>query len=371
MCTKEMHFSFNGKTYRQVNGVAMGSPLGPVIANIFMVELEKRLIPTMGERIALWFRYVDDTFTFIRRGEVENIVRILNGFHESIKFTYEKEVDGTISFLDVKVLKNADGSFDTDIHRKGTDTNVYLNWKSFSPNTWKIGTLKGLIRRAFVICSTDAYKNKEIAFLKDVFIRINGFPSKVVNRTVREIKSKIIAENQPTVDCPDVVQTNDEEECNPYICLPYKGTRGEVIVKKFKDVLKKTLPTKVKPRIIFKGTKLGSCFRIKDRVPLEHESGLVYGFKPSYNAEPRTDYVGETKVRWSNRTYEHCNTDKESSIYKHKVANNLNVTVDDFEILDKGFDKTVDRKLAEALYVKELDPILNRQKKSFTLHLFN
>ena len=371
MCTKEMHFSFNGKTYRQVNGVAMGSPLGPVIANIFMVELEKRLIPTMGERISLWFRYVDDIFTFIKRDEVENIVRILNGFHENIKFTYEKEIDGTISFLDVKVLKNADGSFDTDIHRKGTDTNVYLNWKSFSPNTWKIGTLKGLIRRAFVICSTDAYKNKEIAFLKDVFIRINGFPSKVVNRTVHEIKSKIIAENQPTVDRPDVVQTNEEEECNPYICLPYKGTRGEVIVKKFKDVLKKALPTKVKPRIIFKGTKLGSCFRIKDKVPLEHESGLVYGFKPSYNAKPRTDYVGETKVRWGNRTYEHCTTDKESSIYKHKVANNLNVTVDDFEILDKGFDKTVDRKLAEALYVKELDPILNRQKKSFTLHLFN
>ena len=33
-CTKEMHFLFNGSVYRQKNGVAMGSPLGPVIANI-------------------------------------------------------------------------------------------------------------------------------------------------------------------------------------------------------------------------------------------------------------------------------------------------------------------------------------------------
>ena len=42
-CTKEMHFSFNGIIYRQRDGVAMGSPLGPVLANIFMVELEKHL----------------------------------------------------------------------------------------------------------------------------------------------------------------------------------------------------------------------------------------------------------------------------------------------------------------------------------------
>ena len=43
----------------------------------------------------------------------------------------------------------------------------------------------------------------------------------------------------------------------------------------------------------------------------------------------------------------------------------------DFRIVDKGFSNTVDRKLAEALYVKELDPVLNRQKKSYNLLLFN
>ena len=43
----------------------------------------------------------------------------------------------------------------------------------------------------------------------------------------------------------------------------------------------------------------------------------------------------------------------------------------DFRIIDKGFPNTVDRKLAEALYVKELDPVLNRQKKSYNLLLFN
>ena len=51
------------------------------------------------------------------------------------------------------------------------------------------------------------------------------------------------------------------------------------------------------------------------------------------------------KVRIGTRMYEHINTDKGSSIYKHKVRNNLVITEDNFEILDRGFPKTLDRKL--------------------------
>ena len=38
---KENHFVFNGQLYDQIDGVAMGSPLGPTLANIFMSVLEK------------------------------------------------------------------------------------------------------------------------------------------------------------------------------------------------------------------------------------------------------------------------------------------------------------------------------------------
>ena len=43
LCTKNVHFEFNGETFQQLDGAAMGSPLGPVIAGIFMVELENTL----------------------------------------------------------------------------------------------------------------------------------------------------------------------------------------------------------------------------------------------------------------------------------------------------------------------------------------
>lgn len=67
LCTKNVHFTFNGETYQQIDGVAMGSPLGPVIAGIFMVELENTLVPTLSDSLLFWKRYVDDTLCFVKK----------------------------------------------------------------------------------------------------------------------------------------------------------------------------------------------------------------------------------------------------------------------------------------------------------------
>ena len=49
LCTKNAHFTLNSKTYVQIDGIAMGSPLVPALANIFMVEFEQNIIPTLSE----------------------------------------------------------------------------------------------------------------------------------------------------------------------------------------------------------------------------------------------------------------------------------------------------------------------------------
>ena len=99
LCTKNVHFTFNNETYIQVDGVAMGSPLGPVPANIFMVELETSVIPNLSNKVKLWKRFVDDTYCLARFEYINSILLALNSFHKNIKFTFQTEKDNTILFL--------------------------------------------------------------------------------------------------------------------------------------------------------------------------------------------------------------------------------------------------------------------------------
>ena len=101
LCTKNVHFCFGGDIYQQNDGVAMGSPLGPVLAGIFMVELETRIIPTVTDNISQWRRYVDDTFLFIKKGYVEHVLARLNSFHKNIQFTYELENQNKLPFITI------------------------------------------------------------------------------------------------------------------------------------------------------------------------------------------------------------------------------------------------------------------------------
>ena len=60
---------FDGQYYDQVDSVAMGSTLGPVLANIFMCHFEEKWILDGIDCTTVWFRYVDDTFALFSKKE--------------------------------------------------------------------------------------------------------------------------------------------------------------------------------------------------------------------------------------------------------------------------------------------------------------
>ena len=91
ICTQQSHFQFNGKYYDQIDGVAMGSPLGPLFANIFMDEFEQSKMKKLTELgVKIWLRYVDDVFAIIEHeSQSDAILDYLNKQHINIKFTIE------------------------------------------------------------------------------------------------------------------------------------------------------------------------------------------------------------------------------------------------------------------------------------------
>ena len=105
-CTKHVHFSYGGKIYIQLDGEAMESPLGSVLANIFMKELEIAMMSLLGNYLQNWKRFVGDTFAFVLPDKIGYIVNQLNFLIENIQFTFEMEEENKLAFFDVMVIRN-------------------------------------------------------------------------------------------------------------------------------------------------------------------------------------------------------------------------------------------------------------------------
>ncbi|VDP99910.1 unnamed protein product [Trichobilharzia regenti] len=117
MCTIGVQFQFDNTLYRQIDGVAMGSPLSPVLADIFMSNLEKRKLKHAVDETTSWCRHIDDTFVvFNNESHASYLLRLFNDAHTNNEFTMEHENDGKFHFLDTAMRCLEDGSLQKSIY---------------------------------------------------------------------------------------------------------------------------------------------------------------------------------------------------------------------------------------------------------------
>ena len=142
LCLRSTYFSFNVEFYEQREGAAMGPPVSAVVANLYMEFFEELALRTAPARPRIWKRYVDDTFTLVKRGDVDELLVHLNSIRPSIKLTTELEEGGSIPFLDTRVTRKVDGKLSITVYRKPTHTDRYLHFKSHHPTHIKKRTGK-------------------------------------------------------------------------------------------------------------------------------------------------------------------------------------------------------------------------------------
>ena len=153
-CLNSTSFMFQGQFYQQMEGAAMGSPLSPIIANIFMEHFEKQALESAPHPPSLWRRFVDDTFVILETSHKEEFFHHLNSLDSHIKFTVENtRDDGSIPFLDTLITPNNDGCLQKQVFRKPTHTNQYLKWDSHHAISNKYSVISSLLHRAKDICS--------------------------------------------------------------------------------------------------------------------------------------------------------------------------------------------------------------------------
>ena len=153
ICLKTTYFMYDEKFYIQREDATMGSPVSPIIANLFMENFEEKAISSFHTPPRYWGRYVDDTMVIIDRSQVDNFTKHLNSVHNSIKFTIEHENNNSIAMLDTLITRNPNGSLSFSVYRKSTHTDQYLSFSSHQPLEHKLGVIRTLTHRAKVLSS--------------------------------------------------------------------------------------------------------------------------------------------------------------------------------------------------------------------------
>ena len=192
LSVKSSCFLLNNVYYQQVDGVAMGSPLGPTLANLFLVNYERKCLKECPVQFALKYycRYVDDIFLLFKTKD--------HNRYPNIKFTCEEENDNKISFLDISITQT-ENKFTTSTFRKKRFCGVYLNFQSHLPTDYKKGLIDTLLHRSHNICSDYASFHQEILFSKSVW-QENSFPLFFIDKCVKKFLDKLFIKRKKEKD---------------------------------------------------------------------------------------------------------------------------------------------------------------------------
>ncbi|GFN76433.1 hypothetical protein PoB_000293900 [Plakobranchus ocellatus] len=180
-------FQFADDMWLQIHGAAMGKCMAPSYANLFMGELEDKLLASAATKPKIWLRYIDDIFLIWTHGcsNLDTFIAHANNFHPSIKFSSTIS-SFHVSFLDV-LISLSDGILHTDLYSKPTDTFNYLHWSSCHPYHTKKNIPYSLAFRLIRICSSEEDLKNRLHQLS-LHLQTRGYPLRHIKSAIAKAK---------------------------------------------------------------------------------------------------------------------------------------------------------------------------------------
>jgi hypothetical protein len=183
------YITFDGNIYQQTNGAAMGSPMIPPYANIYMYQLEKETVHKYQNSglLLLYKRYIDDILIVTRDTDITELKNELNTLHPAIKLTWTS-LEKHCSFLDLNIFI-INNKLHTNVYQKQLNTYAYLPYHSYHTKAQKKGFIKGEAIRYARICTS---QNDFKLMIKLFTLRLQrrGYPLSFIQKSLGQVQHK-------------------------------------------------------------------------------------------------------------------------------------------------------------------------------------
>ena len=305
-CLHNTYISFQNKFYEQVEGVAMGSPVSSIVANLYMECFERKALVSAINPPQVWFRFVDDTWVIQKQAHKQAFLDHISNIDPAITFTLEgTQGNGAISFLDTLVTPLADRSLAITVYHKPTHTDQYLQWDSHHNVSSKYSVIGTLTHRAKVVCTDPELCQREINHLRRA---LGNYPTWAINRVQNKVPNNNwentsnnnsenpnntnnnqaltthIWDNNNSPTHNNINQVNNQTTNRP----ANKATLGQVVIPYTKGIVEgiKHICGKYGIQAHFNGNTTIKQVRMKpkDQDPKDMKNGIIYSYQSNHIA---------------------------------------------------------------------------------------
>ena len=195
---KQNYLQYDQNIYQPRKGIAMGSPISGLIAEIFLQYYEQHIVKNnLDSNIITYYnRYVDDILVIYDslKTNTNDITNFMNSLHKGLQFKATEETNGNISFLDLMITR-AHNTLSINIYRKPTTTDLTIHYKSNHPLQHKTAAYSYMLNRLHNLSLSKLQKEQG---LNNIFYiaRQNGYPFTLISK----LNKNILNRNNSTID---------------------------------------------------------------------------------------------------------------------------------------------------------------------------
>ena len=327
--------------YTQKDGLAMGSAPAPHLANGWLSQYEE----TIKGESRIYGRYMDDIIKEEKREKIDQKLDEINSLHRNLKFTIERENDGELPVLDMKIIHDhTTGQLESTWYSKPTDTGLIMNYHALAPKRYKRSVVTGFVYRIYRACSTWPHFHQSLEKAKRI-LEQNQYPPAFYDPLIRQTLQDILGEKEQHQKQQTPDMTNITKK---FIKVQYRGKCTEDYARALHKI---NAPCTIVMTLRKMKTALPS---LKPPVEKVLKSGIVYEIQC-----PRCKacYVGQTGRHLQTRLKEHLL--RPGPMKKHLNKCDTTITEEQVKILHTTTQGENHLLTLEALHIREKRPSIN------------